>query len=65
MIIEADVLDLLNEKRFGETEIVGSNYLLKEVPAIIYKGYTIWGATAMILNELKWLLRSFDQAHNK
>ena len=58
-IIEADLFDLLDDISFGKTEIVRKEYTLKEVPAIFYNGYTIWGATAMILNEMKWLLRDF------
>ena len=28
-----------------------------EVPVFEYQGHTIWGATALMLNELRWLLR--------
>ncbi|HEY6436059.1 MAG TPA: CoA pyrophosphatase [Ignavibacteriaceae bacterium] len=56
-IIEADLLDLLDEKNMGQTEIVRASYLLKRVPAILYKEFTIWGATAMIINELKWIYK--------
>lgn len=32
-----------------------------EAPAFVYKGYTVWGATAMILNELKQVIvKSMD-----
>jgi len=60
-LIEADLFEMFKEKYFNRTEIVTSKYLLKEVPAILYKGYTIWGATAMILNEFKWVLKDFSQ----
>jgi len=59
-LIEADLFDLLDKSRFGQTEIVRANYILKEVPAIQYNGFTIWGATAMMLNELRWLLRGYE-----
>ncbi len=49
-------MDLIHKNQFGHTEIVRSNYILKEVPAILYNGYTIWGATAMMLNEMKWIV---------
>ena len=58
-LIEADLFDMFDNKYFNNTEIVTSKYLLKEVPAILYSGYTIWGATAMILNEFKWILQDF------
>jgi 8-oxo-dGTP pyrophosphatase MutT (NUDIX family) len=58
-IIEADLMNLLGEESFGKVEIVRASYILKEVPAILFNGYTIWGATAMMLNEVKWLLEDF------
>ena len=64
-VIETDVFDLFEDKHFRKTELVTSRYLLKEVPAFIYRGYTIWGATAMILNEFKWLLREFGAARDQ
>ncbi len=33
-----------------------SNTTLIKVPAFVYKNYTIWGATSMILNELKQII---------
>lgn len=54
-IIEADFNQIMSEDVFGKTEIIRANYSLREVPAIFYNSYTIWGATAMILNELKWI----------
>lgn len=58
-IIEANIFQLLHDDLFGKTEIVTSNYILKEVPVINYNGHVIWGATAMMLNELKWLMKDF------
>ncbi len=55
-LIEADLFEMFEDKYFQNTEVVTSKYLMKEVPAIIYSGHTIWGATAMILNEFKWLV---------
>jgi 8-oxo-dGTP pyrophosphatase MutT (NUDIX family) len=31
-----------------------------DTPAFCYRDYTVWGATAMMLNELKWLLKEPD-----
>jgi len=58
-IIEVDLFEILQDKYFNMTEIKTSKYLLKEVPAITYNDYIIWGATAMIINEFKWILREF------
>jgi 8-oxo-dGTP pyrophosphatase MutT (NUDIX family) len=58
-IIEADLFEMFQDKYFNNTDIVTSKYLMRKVPAILYQGYTIWGATAMILNEFKWVLRDF------
>lgn len=60
-IIEADFFDILSDKYFGNTEIVTSSYLLKEVPVIKYNNHVIWGATAMIINEIKHLLRDYSR----
>lgn len=59
-IIEADFFDILSDKYFGNTEIVTSSYLLKEVPVIKYNNHVIWGATAMIINEIKHILREYS-----
>ena len=58
-VIEADLFNLFDNKNFNNTEVVTAKYLLKEVPAILYNGYTIWGATAMMLNEFKWISKGF------
>jgi 8-oxo-dGTP pyrophosphatase MutT (NUDIX family) len=59
-IIEADLFELLNDDSYSEIEIAMPDYVLKEVPAFLYNGFTIWGATAMMLNEFKWLLKEFN-----
>jgi len=58
-VIEADLFEMFDNKNFNNTEVVTAKYLLKEVPAILYNGYTIWGATAMMLNEFKWITEGF------
>lgn len=59
-IIEVDFFDILSDKYFGNTEIVTSSYLLKEVPVINYNNHVIWGATAMIINEIKHLIKDYS-----
>ena len=55
-IIEMPVSQLISENNFTKTLVTISEYKSVEVPAFIYKDYIIWGATAMILSELKQLL---------
>lgn len=46
-------------KSFVTIEIQ-SGLQLKKVPSFVFEERIIWGATAIILNELKTMLRSFD-----
>jgi 8-oxo-dGTP pyrophosphatase MutT (NUDIX family) len=49
--------DLLNEKLKGETELeIQAGYKIK-APYFDVQGKVLWGATAMMLNELKHLLK--------
>ncbi len=36
---------------------ISENFTLKDVPCFFYEEYIIWGATAILLNELKHILR--------
>lgn len=40
-----------------QTEIKLFNGTIVRVPAVTYKGHVIWGATAIIISELVWLLK--------
>jgi 8-oxo-dGTP pyrophosphatase MutT (NUDIX family) len=55
-IIEIPVRQLLDEKNVRETEISVAGIQFS-VPSFVIDGKTIWGATAMILNEFKEILR--------
>lgn len=52
-IIELPIEVLLSEATVQLVEKTTSYASAVEVPAFVYQGYAIWGATAMILSELK------------
>ena len=56
-IIEVDLMDLLDDKQLI-TKTVSTSYSVDvEVAAFKLNNYTVWGATAMILSEIKDLLK--------
>lgn len=56
-LIELSVADLLNDLHL-KTPLIDTSYSKSvKVPAFVIKHHTIWGATAMILNELKQVLQ--------
>lgn len=56
-IIEVKLLDLLNEN-FVTSKKITTSYMEKiNVPYYKLNGYTVWGATAMMLSEIKDLLK--------
>lgn len=54
-IIEYDIDILLNQTSSKTKLFNGFNYCI-EAPYFDINGYSVWGATAMILNELRWLI---------
>jgi 8-oxo-dGTP pyrophosphatase MutT (NUDIX family) len=59
-IIEVDLDVLLSEKIMKNTRIqVGAGFQIT-APAFCPDGYVIWGATAMILNELLVIIRNYS-----
>lgn len=55
-IIEVSLLDLLNDDSEITTDILDSNGSKCSVPAFKLNGHIVWGATAMILIEIKTML---------
>ena len=55
-IIEISLKDLLNPKSVKNTKVPTSYNIEIEVPAFHLNGHIVWGATAMMLSELKLLL---------
>ena len=58
LIMTIDINLLFNSDNISEKLVKARNYQIK-VPAFEYEGHIIWGATAMMLRELReWLLRT-------
>ncbi|MBT4915837.1 MAG: CoA pyrophosphatase [Formosa sp.] len=55
-IIEISLLDILNDDNEVRSEVLGANRSKYSVPAFKLNGHIIWGATAMILIEIKTML---------
>lgn len=56
-IIEVKLTDFLNEANQIITKVPTSYNIEVEVPAFQLNGYRVWGATAMMMSELKDLLK--------
>ncbi|NNE31951.1 MAG: CoA pyrophosphatase [Winogradskyella sp.] len=56
-IIEVNLMDLLNENNSITTRVPTSFGVEVDVPAFKLNGHVVWGATAMMLGELKDLLK--------
>jgi len=55
-ILQVDLVDFLNEKNLVLKKLSTSYSEEMEVPAFYLNGHIVWGATAMMLSELKDLL---------
>lgn len=55
-ILEIELEDFLNEKNLVQKKLSTSYSEEMEVPAFYLNGHIVWGATAMMLSELKDLL---------
>jgi len=56
-IIEVELTDFVNETNCITTRVVTSMDVEVDVPAFKLNGFIVWGATAMMLSELKDLLK--------
>lgn len=56
-LINFPLLHLLNENVIENRQVVTSLNSMMTAPGFVFKDYFIWGATAMILNELKNLIK--------
>lgn len=59
-IIEVLAKDLLNDDYLSSIELETSYLKKTEVPCFILNKHIVWGATAMILSEIKDLLNNFE-----
>lgn len=57
-VIELPVCDLLNDRLIQNVRMTTSYAKNIEVPAFVIDEYIVWGATAMILNEVKESLKA-------
>ena len=56
-VIEVSLTHFLNEPNIITTSVSTSYKIKAEVPAFLINGHVVWGATAMMLSELKDLLK--------
>jgi len=55
-LIELKLTDLINTRGLVQNEVKLANNTKLKVPSFVFNGKIIWGATALILNELRHLL---------
>lgn len=56
-IIEVNLADFLDRKSVIKTKVKTSYKIDVEVPAFYLKGHVVWGATAMMLSEIKEVVK--------
>ena len=57
-LISVDLNSLTNENIIESRNIkTADGYTLKNIPCFVFDGKVVWGATALILNELKFILK--------
>ena len=59
-LIVSTSLDKLLQKNIQRKQISGQGYTIPNAPYFDIEGYTLWGATAMITNELLEVIRTFS-----
>lgn len=57
-LISVQLNDLLDESSFSSTSLSTSYAKNLKVPCFLLNSYVVWGATAMMLNEIKELLKN-------
>ena len=61
-LIELKLSDLTDVKELAETNIEFSNKNRLKTPCFVFYDKIIWGATAIILNELRWILMGYSKS---
>jgi 8-oxo-dGTP pyrophosphatase MutT (NUDIX family) len=56
-VIEVKLSELLRIDKMEISKIKMTNGGLLETPCFVFKNKIVWGATALILNELRWILK--------
>ncbi len=57
-LLEVSLLDFINDANVVSKTVSTSYNIEVEVPAFLLNGHIVWGATAMMLNEVKDLLKA-------
>jgi 8-oxo-dGTP pyrophosphatase MutT (NUDIX family) len=58
-IIEIPLQDLMDDANISQQELTTSYMVDVKVPCFMLQGHIVWGATAMMLNEYRQLLKDF------
>lgn len=61
-LLELSIVDLLHPETVQETVVEPRPDLTFSTPYFNVEGKILWGATAMMLNELKWIIRNIEQS---
>jgi 8-oxo-dGTP pyrophosphatase MutT (NUDIX family) len=56
-LIELKLSDLTAVKELSETQITFPNHEILKTPCFNFNTKIVWGATAIILNEMRWMLK--------
>lgn len=59
-LIELKLSDLTDVEELSLTKITLANKSVLKAPSFYFNEKVIWGATALMLNELRWLLKEFE-----
>jgi 8-oxo-dGTP pyrophosphatase MutT (NUDIX family) len=60
-LITIDLISLKDDDIIQSKNIkTAEGYTLKNIPCFVFEGKVVWGATALILNELKYILKRID-----
>ena len=57
-IIDLKIADLTVVKKLKTTKVNFANNKIVNVPCFDFEGKIVWGATAVMLNELRWVLKN-------
>jgi 8-oxo-dGTP pyrophosphatase MutT (NUDIX family) len=59
-LIELRLSDLTEVEELTIVKIALANNTILKTPSFSFNGKIVWGATALMLNELRWMLRGFN-----
>ncbi len=61
-IINLKVADLNSVNKLSTAKVNFANNKIVNVPCFDFDGKIVWGATAVMLNELRWILREYSKS---